>query len=148
MPRIWSRNAPTNGSPHRVLDSINRQRAKRFSIGEALQFGIHAMSWAGAEGYEYLMGRWSRILAPKFLEWAQPPQDEEVLDVGCGTGVLSEALLSRGAKSVVGIDPSAAYVEYASARVGSKGGASFRAGNAMDLPFPNDSFGRFYRPLC
>lgn len=98
-------------------------------------------SWGGPEGYEYLMGRWSRILAQKFLEWARVPSRVEVLDVGCGTGVLAEVLLRGGVKSVVGIDPSSAYVEYATSRLGRMGDASFKVGDAMDLPFPNDSFG-------
>ncbi len=96
--------------------------------------------WGGAEDYEYFMGRWSRILAPKFLEWARVPLEGDVLDVGCGTGSLSKALLSRGTQSVVGIDPSPAYIEYANAHVGRAGKATFRVGNAMDLPFPENGF--------
>lgn len=96
--------------------------------------------WGAAKDYEYFMGRWSRFLAPKFLEWARVPSEGDVLDVGCGTGSLSKALLNRGAQSVTGIDPSPAYVEYANARVGRTGKATFRVGSAMDLPFPDNGF--------
>ena len=98
-------------------------------------------SWGGADGYEHLMGRWSRVLASRFLEWARVPPGEEVLDVGSGTGALSDALLRLGAKAVVGIDPSPAYVEYAASHVGPKGDASFKVASAMELPFPDGRFG-------
>lgn len=97
-------------------------------------------TWGGAEAYEYLMGRWSRAVGPRFLEWARVPADGEVLDVGCGTGSLSEALLGRGTASVVGVDPSAAYVEFAVSRLARNGNVSFRVGDAMALPFPDGRF--------
>lgn len=98
-------------------------------------------TWRGGADYDYLMGRWSRVLAPKFLEWAGVPSGVDVLDVGCGTGSLSNAILSRGPKSVVGIDASPAYVAYAAAKIGRKQDISFEVGNAMDLPFSDNSFG-------
>jgi len=98
-------------------------------------------AWGSGEDYESLMGRWSRLLAPRFLEWARSPLDTEILDVGCGTGALSDALLHRGAQAVVGVDPSPRYIEFASAHLGGRGNASFKVGNAMDLPFSNGRFG-------
>ncbi len=96
--------------------------------------------WAGADAYEYLMGRWSRRLAPRFLEWARVRVDGEVLDVGCGTGCLSEAVLARGAASVIGVDASPAYVAAAASRIGGNGNASFRVGDALALPFEEGRF--------
>ena len=60
-----------------------------------------------AEAYEVMMGRWSRQLAPLFVEFVGVRDGEKVLDVGCGTGSLS-ATLARvtGASKIVGIDPS------------------------------------------
>src|SRR5262249_35460327 len=45
-----------------------------------------------ADNYERLMGRWSRRLAPLFIEHAGIAPGEEVLEVGCGTGSLTFAL--------------------------------------------------------
>ena len=58
-----------------------------------------------AEAYEVMMGRWSRQLAPLFVEFVGVRDGERVLDVGCGTGSLS-ATLARvtGASKIVGID--------------------------------------------
>ena len=65
------------------------------------------------EQYEHFMGRWSRRLAGPFLDFSGIGGGDRVLDVGCGTGVLTSALTERGSKAV-GIDGSEAYL--ASAR--------------------------------
>lgn len=67
-----------------------------------------------AEAYEVEMGRWSRQLAPLFVEFVGVRNGAKVLDVGCGTGSLS-ATLARvtGASKIVGIDPSNGFIEYA-----------------------------------
>jgi SAM-dependent methyltransferase len=46
----------------------------------------------GADGYEALMGRWSRRLAIPFLKFSGLPAHGRVLDAGCGTGSLTMAL--------------------------------------------------------
>jgi SAM-dependent methyltransferase len=49
----------------------------------------------GADGYEAVMGRWSRRLAVPFLEFSGVPSLGRVLDAGCGTGSLTLALAAR-----------------------------------------------------
>ena len=64
----------------------------------------------------------------------------DVLDLGCGGGFLSEALVTRGAR-VTGIDPAARAVE--SARVHAEdGGLDIRydVGVGEALPYPDASF--------
>lgn len=95
-----------------------------------------------AEAYEACMGRWSRQLAPLFVEFVGVQEGEKVLDVGCGTGSLS-ATLARvtGASKIVGIDPSKGFVEYARANVTDRR-VSFDVGDAQELPYSDGSFDR------
>ncbi|MFQ6013243.1 MAG: class I SAM-dependent methyltransferase, partial [Thermoplasmata archaeon] len=97
-----------------------------------------ADAWADGESYDVLMGRWSRLLAPQFVEWARLPANAEVLDVGAGTGALSQALAEAGATKVVGVDRSQGYADFASERLGSEyPQLAFEAGDAMALRFPD-----------
>lgn len=45
-----------------------------------------------ADSYEQMMGRWSRRLAPLFIEHAGAAPGERLLEVGCGTGSLTFTL--------------------------------------------------------
>lgn len=97
---------------------------------------------ADGDGYELLMGRWSKRLADPFLDFAGAADGERVLDVGCGTGSLTFMLGKRpGVRSICGIDYSAAYVDYAKQRSNDPR-IEFRAGDACSLPFPDATFDR------
>lgn len=96
--------------------------------------------WDSGDAYEPYVGRWSRRAAPLFLDWAEIPAGR-VLDVGCGTGALSQALIDRKANQIVGIDPSLPFVSHATTHVRKNGSwTSFLVGNAMALPFASESF--------
>jgi SAM-dependent methyltransferase len=91
--------------------------------------------------YENYIGRWSRRLAPVFLEWLDAPAGGAWLDVGCGTGVMTEAILSGAAPdSVTGIDLSPEQVEHAIGAVRDPR-VAFAVGSAMRLEFPDATFG-------
>jgi SAM-dependent methyltransferase len=97
--------------------------------------------WANAVAYEAYVGRWSRLVAREFLEWLAVPSGSRWLDVGCGTGALTEAILRRAQpESVTGVDPSEGFVAYAREHV-QDSRASFREGDAMALPFDDEMFG-------
>jgi ubiquinone/menaquinone biosynthesis C-methylase UbiE len=93
-----------------------------------------------SEGYERYMGRWSRLLAPAYIAFAGVKDGDRVLDVGTGTGALASALEAATTSSeIVGIDPSAGFISYASKNVKS-GRASFEVGDAQALRFKDASF--------
>src|SRR6516225_9723453 len=90
--------------------------------------------WASGDAYEPYVGRWSRLVAGEFVAWLGVPPGERWLDVGCGTGALSQVILERGApKWVSGIDASEGFVAYARRRVVDVR-CDFRVGNAQALP--------------
>jgi SAM-dependent methyltransferase len=97
---------------------------------------------SSGDGYEQLMGRWSRRLAVPFLAFAGPSGSERVLDVGCGTGSLTFLLAERpDLEAICGIDYAPPYIEHA-ARRNVDPRVSFRVGDAGALPFPDASFDR------
>ena len=90
--------------------------------------------------YERMMGVWSRLAGNVFLDWLKPGSGLRWIDVGCGNGAFTELIVKRFAPAEVhGIDPSDAQLEFARARASTRT-ATFQLGNAMALPFPNDSF--------
>src|SRR6266705_1771517 len=94
----------------------------------------HRDTWSSGDTYEPYVGRWSRLVARDFLGWLSAPDDLRWLDVGCGTGALTETIVSRcSPDAVVGVDRSEEYLAYARARV-TDPRVSFRAGDAQALP--------------
>lgn len=96
-------------------------------------------TWQAGDHYEAYMGRWSRQIAPRFLDWLGAPDGLDWLDVGCGTGALSAAILARcNPKSVISIDPSESFI--ATARAGaSDRRVEFQLGDAQALVFETAS---------
>lgn len=100
-------------------------------------FNVH-----NAAGYEQLMGRWSRKLAPQFIAFAGVSPGEEILDVGCGTGSLTfELAKSLELKKIAGIDFSPVFVEEAKRR-NSDPRITIQQADACDLPFDSAQFDR------
>ena len=95
-----------------------------------------------ASGYEQLMGRWSRKIAPQFIEFAGIKDGERVLDVGCGTGSLTFALpKAANVAEVVAIDYAQVFVEEAM-RLNNDQRIYIQHADALALPFQNDRFDR------
>jgi SAM-dependent methyltransferase len=92
------------------------------------------------DGYELQMGRWSRRLAPLFVDFTGIGGASRVLDVGCGTGSLSFCLAQHSEiGSVRGLDFSPVYIDYAK-RKNRDDRVEFQVGDACALPFPDASF--------
>ena len=90
--------------------------------------------------YEQMMGAWSRSVGEIFLDWLAPSPGLRWIDVGCGSGAFTELLVERCAPAEVqGIDPSEAQLFFARARPAGRT-AQFHRGDALSLPFDEDSF--------
>jgi SAM-dependent methyltransferase len=96
--------------------------------------------WAQGAAYERYVGRWSRRVADEFLIWLAIPPGQSWLDVGCGTGALTQRILEQAAPArIVGVDSSEGFVAHASAHV-TDDRAQFRVGDARTLPVEDRSF--------
>jgi ubiquinone/menaquinone biosynthesis C-methylase UbiE len=102
--------------------------------------------WEVGDAYEAYVGRWSRAVAERFVQWVGVPSGRRWLDAGCGTGALTATVLATaGPAAVVGVDPSAGFVADARARLADpRAGAAARwvccVGDARSLPFTDRSF--------
>jgi ubiquinone/menaquinone biosynthesis C-methylase UbiE len=100
-------------------------------------FSIH-----NADGYEQLMGRWSKELAPHFIAFSGISDGERILDVGCGTGSLTFALTNAADLCAIeAIDYSSIFVEE-TVRRNADPRINVRQADACALPFDDATFDR------
>jgi ubiquinone/menaquinone biosynthesis C-methylase UbiE len=97
--------------------------------------------------YERYMGVWSQLAGKAFLEWLAPQSAQQWLDIGCGNGAFTEMLVESCSPSTIdGIDPSEAQLVYARNRL-LLSTAEFQKGDAMTLPYADNSFDISVMPL-
>lgn len=95
--------------------------------------------WSDGDPYERYVGRWSRRVAVEFVRWLALPTGCTWIDVGCGTGALTEALLRGCAPGAVqGIDSSPDFLATAAARL-ADARVQAHLGDATALPFDDAS---------
>ena len=95
-----------------------------------------------AGNYERLMGRWSRRLAPLFIEHAGIADGENVIEVGCGTGSLTFTLPQKAALGrLTAVDHSEIYLAAAKAK-NSNPRITLEQGDGCALRFADASFDR------
>ena len=97
-------------------------------------------AWASGAAYEAYVGRWSRLVAREFLPWLAEPAQACWLDVGCGTGALSQTILEVASpRSVLGVDPSEGFLAVAREQVQDTR-ADFLLGDAQALPVESSAY--------
>lgn len=96
--------------------------------------------WASGDAYEPYVGRWSRLVAREFLTWLGVAPGSRWLDVGCGTGALSQNVLGVAAPAhVKGMDRSDGYIAHAREQMHDDR-ISFEVGDAQALPDETASY--------
>jgi SAM-dependent methyltransferase len=106
-----------------------------------------AIRFDDGAAYERYMGKWSQLAGEIFLDWLAPGTGLRWLDVGCGNGAFTELIVERCAPGAVeGVDPSEGQLAYARTRAVSRM-AQFRQGDAMALPFADNTFDAAVMPL-
>jgi len=95
--------------------------------------------WQEGSAYEGYVGRWSRRVAERFVPWVGVERGAAWVDVGCGTGVLTRVVVElASAASVIGIDPSPAFLRTARAALRDPR-VEFVEGSGGALPLPDES---------
>lgn len=90
-------------------------------------------AWTSADSYDGYMGRWSRPIAARFVDWLDQPPGRDWIELGCGTGALTAAVVAKGApRSLLAVEPSEGFLASARARV-TDGAVEFRQGDAASL---------------
>ena len=90
--------------------------------------------------YDRFMGCWSQVVGEVFLDWVGSRSGARWLDVGCGTGVLTQLIVDKAEPaSVVAIDPAGAQIQHERPRK-LAGRVNFRVADAHALPFDEATF--------
>ena len=89
--------------------------------------------WSGGAAYDGFVGRWRRLVAAEFVPWLGVPAGATWVDVGCGTGELTRAVLRIATPTrVVSMDPSEGYLDHARASI-TDPRVDFRRGTDQDV---------------
>ena len=92
------------------------------------------VNWHDADAYERYVGRWSRPVAREFLGWLAVPRGSVWLDVGCGTGALTQTIVETAhPASMLAVDPSPGFIAGAQRQLADQR-VRFEIGDARALP--------------
>ena len=96
-------------------------------------------NWSSGDAYDAWLGRWSRRVAPEFVDWLAVSSRLIWGDVGCGTGALVECILRKTDPArVLAVDRADAYVSEARRQVADIR-AQFEVGDACALTWPREA---------
>lgn len=102
---------------------------------------------SSADGYELMMGRWSRLLTASFVDHVGLVEGCRVLDAGCGTGALCAELINRKeVATAIGVDLAEAYLTKAR-KLCRDDRVEFEVGDVTALRFEEASFDQVFTNL-
>lgn len=115
--------------------------AEQFKLADAASYD-HLI-----DSFDDLTRKYTQDIASQLIDWAAPATGDRILDVGCGTGVLTLGIAARAnvSASVVGFDLSQPMLTRAAAsaeRAGISSKVRFQQGDAENLPFGAAEFDR------
>ncbi|HEX2620238.1 MAG TPA: class I SAM-dependent methyltransferase, partial [Phototrophicaceae bacterium] len=97
-------------------------------------------AFGNAKAYEGYVGRWSRLVAQQFLAWLDIAPGQSWLDVGAGTGILTDVILHQASPAkVIGVDFSPEYIEFARQHIHDER-VEFRVADAASLSSESHEF--------
>lgn len=127
----WSRE-DLEQSPHEHAEKASRVQSMFTAIAPAYDLNNSLHSFGRDKA-------WRR----RAVKLSGMKSGEEVLDVACGTGPLSEAFLAAGASRVIGLDYTQGMLDIArrkAMRLPDQHRLEYVHGDAMELPFSEQSF--------
>lgn len=109
--------------------------------GDTIQISGSYQHRAVTEGF-VVQRFWHREKERIILAFSRPEPGERTLDVGCGSGVVSDFLASLGAR-VTGVDVNAEAIDFAQGQF-HRPNLDFRRALVEDLPYEDGSIDRIY----
>lgn len=105
---------------------------------ESAMSSQHA-TWSAGQSYDHYMGRWSRMISMRFIEWLDPPSRADWLEIGCGTGALTATIVEEcDPSSILATDQSADFIRYAASSLRDDR-LRFARAEAQELPLSDGS---------
>ena len=130
-PHREHRGTPSHTCPGPTPAQRRRPRHERDKFG-GVSFDV------SADAYSRFMGRFSEPLAAEFVALLSLRAGQQVLDVGCGPGALTQELARHlGVEAISAVDPSESFVTAVRERVP---GIDAHRATAEELPFTDDRF--------
>src|SRR5262249_26871491 len=119
---------------------IGNGRAAYHCGGQTMASSAYAYQATDGAAYDVFLGRRSRRLAEKLLDFAAFADDGALLDVGCGTGSLTGAMATRWPqRRIFGVDFSEAFLAFARSRELGEA-VVFEQGDATALAYADGTF--------
>lgn len=92
-----------------------------------------------AEAYDEVRPGYPPELVEEALKEGELGRGSRILEVGCGTGKLTELLIGRG-YAIDAVEPGPRMIEAARRRIGSSPDVTFHLGRFEDADLPTDTF--------